>query len=302
MSLRSAEFVFEETAVGIRRNPLMTIASISNVTVALCVFGAFLLATVNVAYITSRAQSEARLTVFLKPKLDQQQRLAVEEKVASDARVKSYKYATPEENLRRTLDILGLTSDRPEGAKAFATLAEINPLGGSFDVEPASSDVLKPLAAELRKVPGVDEVRYGQEYIEKLNVLHNLLRAVGTTAIVLLSFATLLVIFSTIRLTVFARRREIRIMQLVGATNWLIRAPFMLEGVVYGVIGAAIACALLVPGYESVAAYVAENLQFIPMVRSAGLIIGFCMLLFSMGIVFGLVGAYVALHRFLRHV
>ena len=298
MSLRSAEFVIEETAVGIRRNPLMTIASISNVTVALCVLGAFGLATVNVSHMTTYAQAEARLTIFLKPRLEQEQRLAVETQVSADQRVKSHEYTTPEEDLQRLLQVLGYSE--AELAKTFEATVGLNPLGGSFEVEPTRSEDLGAMAAAFEKLDGVDAVRYGQEYIDKLRTLHDLLRGIGIAVTALLTFATLLVIFSTIRLTVFARRREIRIMQLVGATDWLIRAPFMLEGVFYGAVGAALACAVLVPGYESISSYVAQNLQFIPMVRGPGLIFGFCGLLVATGIVFGIIGSYAALRRFLR--
>jgi cell division transport system permease protein len=293
MSLRSAEFVIQETAVGIRRNPLMTVASISNVTVALCVFGAFLLASRNLSHMTTYAQSQARLTIFLKPKVEQAKTLEIETKVNADQRVKSCTYHTPEENLRRTLELLGVED-------AFATLVKLNPLGGSFEVEPKQSADLPGLAQEFGKLEGVDEARYGREYVDKLYAFHRLLRVIGVTATTALAVATLLVIFSTIRLTVFARRREIRVMQLVGATDWLIRAPFMLEGIFYGLVGAGVACALLVSGYGAVTSYVSANLQFIPILHGAGLLVGFCATVLLTGVTFGLVGAYAALRRFLR--
>jgi len=122
----------------------------------------------------------------------------------------------------------------------------------------------------------------------------------GVVVGVFLCLATLTVINTTIRLTIYARRREIRIMQLVGATKWFIRLPFLLEGLFQGLIGGILAAVLVSAGYAWVTEQVARNLQFLKLVDASSFLTLFAVSMVLAGALFGVVGSLTGIRRYLR--
>jgi cell division transport system permease protein len=169
-------------------------------------------------------------------------------------------------------------------------------------VEPQRPEDLPALAAMAQRLPGVAEVRYGQELTERLLALVRAAKMGGLSLIIFMALASLLIIATTIRLTIYARRREIRIMQLVGATHWFIRLPFLLEGLLYGLAGGILAAVVLLVGYSYLDQQVTRALAFLPLLFSPRLLALLAGLMVSLGVVFGLAGSLLATREYLREV
>jgi cell division transport system permease protein len=176
-----------------------------------------------------------------------------------------------------------------------------NPIPYTVSVESKDSRRTAALAEQIRKLDGVDSVSDSREDYRLVKAIADLVRLVGFAAAVVLCFTTVFIVSNAIRLTMYARRHEIRIMQLVGATNWFIRVPLVLEGLVLGAIGAAIAMGLITLGSDYVASIVQR--MFPPTLRdmSSGIArIQFMWLLVTGGAAIGALGSFISIRRFLK--
>ncbi len=186
-----------------------------------------------------------------------------------------------------------------------------NPLPRSIEVELTDPQQVESVANQISSDPVFakicdkpdnpsDSVMYGQRSVEKLFSVTNILRYAGIAAVVLLVFVTLIFINNTIRLAIMARRREIAIMRLVGATKGFIRGPFVMEGVIHALIGAILAIACLALIKITVSPHVANLIQWLPVHISAAEFIGVSIVLMVIGVLIGLFGSALAMRRYLK--
>jgi len=172
-----------------------------------------------------------------------------------------------------------------------------NPLPDSFEVRAVKGEYVEPIAQSLSPTPaGVQKVSYGRKTAHKiLNVAH-LIEVLFLVAVLILLVASALLIANTIRLSIFSRRREIEVMKLVGASNWFVRGPFVLEGVITGFVGALLAVILLFVGKETLLTSIwfkDEGVHALPFVLNALTLLG-------LGLVLGAAASALTLRRFLR--
>lgn len=145
-----------------------------------------------------------------------------------------------------------------------------------------------------------ESLKYGQQVVKKLFAFTRVLRIIGITFVIMLAIVSLIFINNTIRLAIYARRKEIGIMRLVGASNWFIRTPFLLEGVMQALIGATLAI-LTVVGLESLLLpRLGEALPFLPVAVTGGSVAQIAVVLTSAGVIIGLLGSSLALRRYLK--
>ena len=159
---------------------------------------------------------------------------------------------------------------------------------------------IKTLVAQVEHWPKVETAKFGQEVVEHLFALTRVMRIGGAVLIVFLCFATLFIIINTIRLTVFARRREVVIMKYVGATDWFIRWPFMLEGMTLGLGGGIIACAVVDLIYVSLSGRLHTTFAFFPVLPSWPTLLYADIFILICGTLIGAFGRYLSLKKFLR--
>ncbi len=176
-----------------------------------------------------------------------------------------------------------------------------NPLPASFDVIPKRGEDTAALAAAVQnaKLSAVDEVRHGKEVSERILQIARAIQLVFLVVVIVLLGASTILIANTIRLSIFARRREIEVMKLVGATNWFVRGPFMLEGVLTGLAGSVAAVALLFVGREIAVPRILGHIQDDPDVRALAFT-WTAALLIAIGLGIGAIGSGLTLRRFLR--
>jgi cell division transport system permease protein len=179
--------------------------------------------------------------------------------------------------------------------------AVTNPLPSSFDIVPKRGEDTAALATAIQqaKLPAVEEVTHGKEVSRNILKVARAIQVVFLIVVVVLLGASTILISNTIRLSIFARRREIEVMKLVGATNWFVRGPFMLEGVLTGVAGSLAAVVLLFLGREIAVPAIVGHIQDDPDVHALAFSYT-AILLISVGLVIGALGSGLTLRRFLR--
>jgi len=231
-------YALRETGSNLRRNLLLTSASMLTVAVSLSLAGAAFLLRYGVDNATSRWKEGIEFEVFLDVDATAQESDHIAAELNRDPEVQRIEFVSQDEQY----DLFKvLFADRPEYVD-HVSAADLPP---SYRVEPnvADADAIRDLGDKFEGQPGVREVAFAEETVRDLLRVSRVTQSVIFGVAAVLSLAAALLIFNTIRMAIFARRREIEVMKLVGATNWFIRVPFMLEGLVQGLVGGAVAFA-----------------------------------------------------------
>ena len=294
MKLRTTEYFVREVCISIKRNNWMSFASISTVAVSLFVLGMFLIIVLNMNRMASMLESQVQINVYLDDKLKGAEIDDLEDDLKKMQGIESVQYVSREDAIVRLRERLG------DQKYLLDALGDKNPLPNAFEVTVKQPTMVETAAKAIEKFGGVESVKYGQDVVEHLFDMTRLVRIFGFTLMLLLAGATLFIISNTIRLTVFARRKEIAIMKYVGATDWFIRWPFLLEGVVLGFFGGVFASIALRSIYGLITAKVYSTLAFLPLIPQYPFVnfISLVMVLSGMGI--GALGSTISLKRFLK--
>ncbi len=294
MSLNTIGYYFREAAASLVRNSWLSMASVGTVIISLLLLGSALLLVLNVRHIISRVESSLEITVFLEDGLEEERLERLEEEIKFVPGVARVEFVSQDQALEELKKSFG------EKAAILDGLEEDNPLPNSFRVKTRQAEMVPEAAVQLSQLEGVEQVRYGQGVVEKLLALTRWVRLWGTLTIAVLGAASIFLIATTIRMSVFARRREIGIMKILGATNFFIRMPFMLEGMIIGLVGGLVVVLLIYFGYLSLLNKVAMTLPFIQLISDPAVLYRVLGGLLGLGFGLGAVGSAISLHRFLR--
>ncbi|HTL87616.1 MAG TPA: permease-like cell division protein FtsX, partial [Acidimicrobiia bacterium] len=227
-----------ETLISLRRNLLMTIAGIITVAISLFLFGGILLVSATVDHGTQQWKHGIELEIFMKVGATQKQVQVIQQELKADPEVKSFKYL----NQQDAYNIFKKDfADQP----ALVESTKPSDLPESFRVEPQRAELTAPLALRYQDQQNVATVITAAQQIKRLLTATRWIRLAFISMASVLLASSLFLIVNTIRLATFARRREIEVMKLVGASNWFVRVPFMAEGLVQGAIGAGFAFGLV---------------------------------------------------------
>lgn len=294
MKLKTGEYFIQEVFHSLRRNNWMTFASIGTVAVSLFVLGVFLILVLNMNRLAGMLESQVQISVYLEEHLTDREKRQIGYDIESLQGIDSVTYVDRETSKERLKERLG------DQKYLLDALSEDNPLPDAFEVTVTTPSVVESAAGAIAAMQGVEEAKYGQDVVEHLFDITRLMRIFGFVLMGLLGGATLFIISNTIRLTVFARRKEIAIMKYVGATDWFIRWPFLLEGIVLGCIGGFIAAVALRSFYAAMAAKIYSTLAFFPLMPQYPFMNYVTLAILLAGIVIGAIGSVISLKRFLR--
>lgn len=270
----------------------MSFVSVSTLALTLAVLGAFGLLIFWLHGVAGTLPSKLEVAVFLKKDAPSQQVLEIRSKIASMRHVKSAQIIPAE--------IGWMEFKKSMGGQLELSGVEGNPLPDMIRVKLDDPRHIVGTADKIRKLQFVDEVNEGRKLVDELVRFADLIKLLGGAAGLILFLVTTFIISNTIRLTVFARRREIRIMQMVGATNWFIRLPLMFEGMILGAIGGALACGLIYAAATYIVKVVTRVMPLLaqfsvnvePLQFVGGLTLVGCMV--------GAVGSMISIRRFLN--
>ncbi len=294
MKIRTSEYFIREVFFSLKRNNWMSLASIGTVAVSLFVLGMFLILVMNMNKMASTLESQVEISVYLKEDISKADRRDLESDIRDMQGIEKITFVDKDEALQRFKERLG------DQRFLLDALGDTNPLPDSYEVVVSQPELVKTAAAAISNFSGVETAKYGQDVVEHLFDITRLIRVFGLLLMALLAAATLFIISNTIRLTVFARRKEIAIMKYVGATDWFIRWPFMIEGMVLGFFGGILATITLRLAYTAMTAKIYSTLAFFPLLPVYPFLNYVSIVLLLSGMVIGALGSTISLKRFLK--
>ncbi len=285
-------FFFSEVARNFSRNAAMQLTAIATVTVTIAILGSFLFVRETLGSIGDQLLHQIEISAFLDSSMTAAAESALQARVAADPRVLSVTFIPRAEGLRQMRERLHGQID--------TSLLTNNPLPDALRVRIVHPSDVHAVAAGIARMHGVSNVSYAQDAVTKALRVGDVLARVGLVVVGILVFVAAIIISNTIRLTVLARRREIAIMQLVGATNGFIRGPFVFEGLLAGLIGAGLALGILVLAQHQLLPKLIAALPFVPLTSAApnaGLLAAE---LLGTGAAVGIVASWFSVGRYLR--
>ena len=290
----SLSYFWGETFRSLFRNRFMAIASVLTVTLSMFILGVFLAAVMNINHMASYLENQVEMTVYLKDGLTTDQVMGIGKYLKAQPGMKEIKFTNKDQAMVEFRERMG-------DQQGLLDAINGNPLPASYQMSFQTPEQLKTAAEVVAKYQGVETVQYGKDIIEQLYKVAQVIRLSGIVLIVFLAGAELFIISNTIRLTVFARRREIQIMKYVGATNGFIRWPFIFEGMVIGCIGSGLASLILWEGYKTVIQAMADaGLVFIPMIPIWPFMLYTTLMILAAGIVIGILGSAISLRKYMK--
>jgi cell division transport system permease protein len=290
--MRALQYAFDEAIVSLWRGRRSGLLSVATISVALFVLGAFLMATSNLERLGDEWGRSAEMSVYLADDASPENRQAIEALLAPGALVAGHQFVSKDEALRR------FKATFTDLAGAVETV-EGNPLPASYEVRlqagAEAKDAVATLATKLEQTPGVSDVRYDRQWLDRLLSAVTLVRSIGLLLGAFLTIAAALTVANVVRLALWARRDEIEIMHLVGAPQTFIRGPFVMEGVLQGGIGALLALAALALAFLVVrGSYLVPLAQALNVSGIRFLAPELCLLLIVGGTLVGCLGGLVA--------
>lgn len=312
MKISTLKYFISDAFKSLNRNKTISIASAATVLTTLLVFGAFMLTALNVSMGLDTVQSKVEVKVYLNDNIDATQQQNVEDVLKNIEGVTGVTYVSKNEALTQ---FKKQTEGNEEILAGYND--ENNPLPASFTVKLSDPNVADAVVKAMtvtgdstsaeslatggtQYLPGVESVGNDQDLINTIDSVSRTVRWVGIVLFIVLIGISLFLIMNTIKITVFSRRREIGIMKFVGATDWFIRWPFIIEGMVIGLAGAVFATVILYFAYKAVYELLVQNIYLMSFLSPSYVLTTMSWEFIVSGIVIGTLGSIIALRKFLH--
>lgn len=300
MKINTFFYSIQQGFKNIFRNRMFSLASIATMAACIFMFGLFYILVFNVNAMVRAAEESVAITVFFEETMSEEEIKAVGEEIAKRTEVRDMVFVSAEEAWESFKDIYF------EGNEEYAEGFSENPLANHANYEVYLKDVSKQtgLVTYIESLEGVREVKQSQSVAETLTEFNKILSIVSGGIILILLCVAIFLINNTITVGISVRKEEIAIMKLIGATDYLVRAPFVVEGIVIGLVGASLPLVVLFALYDKVVLYVAEKFSFVgslmdfvsPQILFQGLVpIGM-----SLGVGIGLLGSIWTIRKHLK--
>ena len=292
-----AGFFLARAITNIRQNMFVNVVTIGTISLALLIVSLFLLIFVNLESAAEIWSERVQVTVYFDKEPASKDQAVFREKISALPGVSRISYVSREEALKRFKIRLRGQETLLEGVRP-----EVLPTSFEITLKRTHRDTVsvENFVAALKRIPGITEIQYGEEWVRRFNSFLNFLRFLGALLGGFLVVAVVFIVSNTIKLTIYSRRDEIEVMSLVGATRFFIMAPFLLEGLIQGIIGSLLSVILLSGMYEgflhNAGSFLTFNpavsgLSFLPLEYIAGLLLA--------GALLGFIGSLTSLKRFI---
>ena len=297
MKLRTGKFFIREGFRSLKRNSTMSAAAITSVIAALLVIGIFFIIVINIDYAATKLESQIEMMVYLEDGLSENIIDTMETEIRSINGVKSVEFISKDTALSNLEKNWGENSYLLEGLEGD------NPLPDAFLITLSDPSDASGVALSVSSISNIEKVVYGKEELANLLNATYVMRMSSVVIILILLFISIFIIANTIKLTLYARRREIGIMKYVGATDWFVRMPFIIEGIVVGMIGAVVSTIILGAGYYYCSDLVKNQMigfMSISLIPFNQIIVSMVILLIIVGVVIGAVGSLISVRKFIK--
>lgn len=288
---------FRDAAKSLVRNFSLSLASIVCIAITLTLLGSFLVGSLNIKNFTNSVKADVGIIVFLNSDISNEKITEIGNQIESLPNIKNIQLETKEDIKKR----LQAESEIFETIMSSWSKSE-NPLSDTYSVKVTNVDLVSNTAKKIEKIPGVKMVDYGANFITDLLGMFNTIEKIGIIAITSLIIVTGFLIINTIKLTIVARKEEIGIMRLVGASNITIKGPFVIEGLFLGLIGALLPIGIVVYGYSKLYAETGGTFfsPIIKLIKPEPFIYQISLILLMMGIIVGMWGSARAVRKYLK--
>lgn len=295
MRINTIKYSLIDALKSLKRNTTLSFASIITVSLTLFMFGIYLLAMLNANEIVKNIESKLEVSVFLKEDASTSDKENIQKTITNIQGVTKIGFVTKDEALEKWKDQLG-----EENQDLVQGFDEKNPLPESFTVTVENAEIVKTVVTNTEKLDGIEKVVANQDLVNRISAVVGGVKWVGFAALIILIPICLLLIGNTIKLAVYSRRREVNIMKFVGATDWFIRWPFIIEGIIIGIVGAILSSALLIPLYSLAYNKLSSYVVMINLVTPQYLIMNILWIFILSGTLIGGIGSILSIRKFLR--
>lgn len=294
MKINTVNHFISDAFKSLRRNKTICFASIITVIITFFVLGIFVLITKNVGLALNDVQSKVELKVFLKDDIKLIEQREVEIKLHELPGVKDVQYESKEQAFTSFQES---TKDNKGLLEGYSL--EKNPFPASFIVKLADPSDAEAVTNAVKDLPGVESIGNQQDLINTITKVVNGIKVVGAVLFIILVGVAIFLIMNTTKLTVYSRRREVGIMKFVGATDWFIRWPFVIEGIIIGAIGSLLSSIILYFAYNGIFRWIVSSMFIVNLVQPQFVLTTLLACFVGGGIVVGAIGSIFALRKFL---
>lgn len=294
MKINTITHFIKDAFKSLKRNKTISIASVITVLITFFVLGIFVLVANNINKGIDTVQNKVELKIFLQDDIKLIDQREIEIKLNEIEGVKEVEYKSKEEEYKNFQE----TTNENEGLLQGYTLQN-NPFSASFTVKLKSPEYASNVIEEIKDFTGIEKIGDQQELVDNIVSFVKGIRAVGFGLFIILVGVSIFLIMNTTKLTVYSRRREVGIMKFVGATDWFIRWPFVIEGMVIGLLGSTLATIVLFFAYKAVFTWIASQLVFVSLVSTSYVLTTILWQFMLGGIAVGGIASIIALRKFL---
>ncbi|MDO5516907.1 MAG: permease-like cell division protein FtsX [Clostridium sp.] len=294
MKINTISYFIKDAFTSLKRNKTISLASIITVLITFFVLGIFTLVATNINNGIENVQNKVEVKVFLKEGVKVIDQREIELKLREIEGVKDVVYSSKEEEYNKFQE----TTNEGEGLLKGYTF-ENNPFQAAFTVKLESPEYASNVSEGIKDFEGVDSISDQQELVDKIVGIVKGVRVVGFALFIILVGVSIFLIMNTTKLTVYSRRREVGIMKFVGATDWFIRWPFVIEGMVIGLSGSLLSCIALFFAYKGVFGWIASQLTFVSLVNPMYILTAVLGKFVIGGVIVGATASVIALRKFL---
>lgn len=294
MRISTGKFFIMDAIKSFKRNKTVSIAAAATVAATLFIFGVFVLTLLNVKQGILEVESKVEAKVILKDSITMTQQRDLEKKIKEVDGVVDVSYESKAQAMEKFKKQLG-----EQNKSLVEGLDKDNPMPNSYIIKVQKPEIVSEVVNHIKGSEGIESIKDAREVIEKLMSITRTLKWVGSVIFVVLIGVSLFLIGNTIKITVYSRRREIGIMKYIGATDWFIRWPFIIEGIIIGIIGAMVADAILYYVYRIAYVKLSTGLIIMQLIEPQYVLTNILGLFIIIGAFIGSLGSILSIRKFL---
>ncbi len=295
MRISTVSFSIKDAFRNLNRNKTISIASAATVAATLFIFGIYLLAMMNIKQGILEVQSKVEVKIYLQDNITRIQKRNIEDKINTTDGVVDVSYETKSQALDKFRNQLG-----QENKSLVEGLEKDNPIPSAYIVKVSDPQVVSRVVKNVQGMPGIYSVQDAREIVDKIIAITRTIKWVGTIIFIILIGVSLFLIGNTIKITVYSRRKEIGIMKYIGATDWFIRWPFIIEGIIIGIAGGIVSDIILYYLYKIVYVKAASTLVIMQLISPTYVITSILGIFILVGIIIGAAGSALSIRKFLE--
>lgn len=294
MKISSIKYFISDSLKSIRRNKTISLASAATVAATLFILGVFMLSALNIQQAIKNVESKVEIKIFLKDDITIGQQKELETKINEIDKIVDVTYQSKDEAVEQFREQIG-----EENKDLVKGLEKENPLPSSFIVKVKDPSMVMDVANELKDLQGIEKIHEGKKIVDKIVSVTKTVKWVGMVLFFILIGVSLFLIGNTIKITVYSRRKEIGIMKYIGATDWFIRWPFVIEGTILGITGALIGFMVLYYLYNILYSRIASALYLVDFIKPTYILTTISWQFILLGVLIGAIGSILSMRKFL---